>query len=452
MPWPVAHFTTGRTWMNDPNGLVHRDGVWHLFLQHNPHGDDWGSIGWGHATSRDLVTWRWEGHPLPATADAMAFSGCVVSDPLDTAGFARDDDGPCGPMVAVFTSHHEPGSPRAGTETQSLAVSHDEGRTFTRWSGNPVIDVGRQDSRDPQVRWDADAGHWRMALADPRGRRVELWTSPDLRTWEMVSTFGPQGSVEGQWECPDLVRMPVAGAGGDGTAWVLLVNVDRGGPAGGGSATQYMVGDFDGTTFTAAHDEVRWLDHGHDHYAAVTFADAPGGRAVSLGWAGSWLYARDLRDEPWGATMTLARDLELVPADPGSEVRSPADLVVRSTPVLPAGPLPAGPLPGVAVHRVDVAAGSARELALHAAGDPALRLELRVERDAGQRVLVVDRARCSPAAIPPAYHRTVVALPDRDVDLLVVADAGLVEVFADEGRVAVTEQVTRRAVLSELAG
>ncbi|GEA82170.1 glycoside hydrolase family 32 protein [Cellulomonas uda] len=445
MSWPVAHFTTGGTWMNDPNGLVHRDGVWHLFMQHNPHGDDWGAIGWGHATSRDLVTWRWEGHALPATPDEMAFSGCVVSDRLDTAGFARDDDGPAGPMVAVFTSHHAPSSPRAGTETQSLAVSHDEGRTFARWAGNPVIDVGRQDSRDPQVRWDPGARHWRMALADPRGRRVELWTSPDLRAWRQVSTFGPHGSVEGQWECPDLVRVPVAG--GDSTAWVLLVNVDRGGPTGGGSATQYVVGEFDGITFTAAHDDIRWLDRGHDHYAAVTFADAPGGRAVSLGWAGSWLYARDLRGEPWGATMTLARDLELVPESPGAEVRSLADLVVRSVPVLPAGPLP-----GLAVHRVRVARAERRELVLHARQDPALRLGVRVEGGPGERLLVVDRARCAPAAVPPEHHRAAVALPDRDVDLLVVADAGVVEVFADEGRIALTEQVTRRAVLSELAG
>lgn len=427
--WPVAHFTTGATWMNDPNGMIHRDGVWHLYLQHNPHGRDWGSIGWGHATSSDLVTWTWRGHALPATPDEMAFSGCVVADPLDTAGLATPSDGPRGPLVAVFTSHHEPGSPRAGTETQSLAVSHDEGATFTRIADNPVLDLGKQDSRDPKVRWDPAARRWLMALAEPLERRIAFWTSPDLRTWTWLSAFGPHGSVEGAWECPDLVHVPVAGT--DERAWVLLVNVDRGGPQGGGSATQYVVGDFDGTTFRARHDDVRWLDHGHDHYAAVTFTDAPDGRVVALAWAGSWLYARDLLDEPWGATMTLARDLELVPSAEGGPV-------LRSTPVLPA----ATP-PGLVVHRARAARGEARTFVLHAAQDPGTALHLEV---AGGR-LVVDRSRCAPRAVPATLHRAAVDLPDRDVDLLVVADAGIVEVFVDDGRLTLTEQVTRGALL-----
>ncbi len=239
---PQVHYTPQRNWMNDPNGLVHADGRWHLYYQYNPTGNDWGEMSWGHATSTDLVRWTEQPVALPATPTEMAFSGSAVLDTANTAGFNRDGRTA---IVAVYTALDR----ATGRQAQALAYSLDGGTTFTRYAGNPVLDIGSTEFRDPKVFWDDARGRWVMVVAMAVERKVRVYTSPDLKRWTQRSEFGPLGATGGVWECPDLFPLPVDG---DATRqkWVMLVSLNPGSVA-GGSGTQYFVGDFDGERFTA---------------------------------------------------------------------------------------------------------------------------------------------------------------------------------------------------------
>ncbi len=234
---PQFHFTPERNWMNDPNGMVYFDGEWHLFYQYNPHGDRWGHMSWGHAVSRDLVHWEHLSLALAEEDGIMIFSGSAVVDWKNTTGFGSQDKPP---LVAIYTGH------RDGRQDQRLAFSNDRGRTWTKFTGNPVLDLKMADFRDPKVFWHEATSRWVMTVALATEKKVHFYTSPDLKQWKYVGEFGPAGSVDGLWECPDLFPLPVEGGG---ARWVLIVNINPGGPA-GGSGCQYFVGDFDGTKFT----------------------------------------------------------------------------------------------------------------------------------------------------------------------------------------------------------
>ena len=301
---PGYHFTPRANWMNDPNGMVHHQGVWHLFFQYHPHSAVWGPMHWGHATSTDLMHWQEHDIALAPDALGMIFSGSAVVDEHNTSGFGREGRAP---LVAVFTHHGERRQPDGNThENQSLAVSLDDGRTWTPYAGNPVLkNPGNLDFRDPKVRWLPERKRWLMTLAV--GDHVAFYSSPDLKRWTHESDFGAGlGAHDGVWECPDLFPLTLDGR----THWVLLVSLVQGGPN-GGSATQYFIGDFDGQRFAADAAPTRWLDHGPDNYAGVTWSNAPGGRAVFLGWMSNWDYAKDVPTSPWRSAMTLPRDLQL---------------------------------------------------------------------------------------------------------------------------------------------
>ena len=256
--------------MNDPNGLVYDDGVYHLFFQYHPDSSVWGPMHWGHATSRDLL--HWEEQPVALMPDdlGMIFSGSIVIDKANSSGLGRDR---IAPWVALFT-HHDMAGEKAGTgryQHQSIAVSQDKGHSWTKYAGNPVIaNPGMQNFRDPKVIWHAETQRWIMTLAG--GDRILFYSSANLIDWAATTALTSFEIAEGNvLECPDLVRFEVEGK----PRWVLLVSVFTGGPN-GGSATQYVVGDFDGHRFVPEHDDVRWLDYGPDNYAAVTFHHAPG--------------------------------------------------------------------------------------------------------------------------------------------------------------------------------
>jgi len=236
---PQFHFTPERNWMNDPNGMVFHDGEWHLFYQYNPHGNTWGHMSWGHAVSRDLV--RWEHLPLALAEEdgIMIFSGSAVVDPKNTSGFGEDGKPP---LVAIYTGHQDK------RQDQRIAWSNDRGRTWTKFPGNPVLDVKMADFRDPKVFWHEATSRWIMVVALSTEKKVHFYASPDLKQWKYVGEFGPAGATNGLWECPDLFQLPIEG--GEGTKWVLIVNINPGGPA-GGSACQYFTGEFDGSRFTA---------------------------------------------------------------------------------------------------------------------------------------------------------------------------------------------------------
>ena len=305
---PRYHFTPARNWMNDPNGLVYFAGEYHLFFQHNPFANDWGHMSWGHAVSRDLVHWQELPVALAEANGEMVFSGSAVVDRQNTSGFCTNPAEGC--LVAIYTGH-VPG-PSAGRQTQNIAYSNDRGRTWTRYAGNPVIDLQRKDFRDPKVIWHAATRRWVMAVVLPPERKVQFYGSPDLKKWELLSEFGPAGTSRGIWECPDLFPLAVEGSGE--TRWVLIVSVKPGGVQ-GGSAGQYFIGDFDGRRFTNANppSTLLWLDQGKDLYAAVTFSDVPAtdGRRLLLGWMSNWQYAGKEPTAPFRTAQSLPRELRL---------------------------------------------------------------------------------------------------------------------------------------------
>jgi sucrose-6-phosphate hydrolase SacC (GH32 family) len=238
---PQFHFTPATNWMNDPNGMVFFDGEYHLFYQYNPFGDKWGHMSWGHAVTRDLVHWEHLPVALYEENGVMIFSGSAVVDWKNTSGFGKDGKPP---MIAIYTGHYT-GKP---LQNQHIAYSNDRGRTWTKYSGNPVLDIGEKDFRDPKVMWHEPTGRWVMSVAWPVPRKVRFYSSPDLKQWTHLSDFGPAGSTTGIWECPDLFPLRAGGRRGV-EKWVLVVNVGSGAPA-GGSGCQYFVGDFDGKNFT----------------------------------------------------------------------------------------------------------------------------------------------------------------------------------------------------------
>ena len=293
---PVYHHTPAWGWMNDPNGMFYKDGVWHLYFQHNPYGSQWENMTWGHSTSTDLLHWTFQGDPVEADAWGTIFSGSAVVDHNNTSGFGK------GAVVAMYTSAGE-------NQTQSIAYSNDNGQTFTKYDGNPVLTSNTPDYRDPHVFWNEDIKRWNMIMAE--GQHMDIYSSADLKEWKLESQFGAEyGNHGGVWECPDLMKMKVRGT--DQYKWMLLCNINPGGPF-GGSATQYFVGQFDGHKFTceSAPEVTKWMDYGKDHYATVTFDNAPDGRRVAMAWMSNWQYANQVPTMQYRSANSVPRDLDL---------------------------------------------------------------------------------------------------------------------------------------------
>lgn len=247
---PIYHFAPKMNWLNDPNGLFYQDGVYHMFYQYNPEGSQWGNMSWGHATSEDLVTWTELDVALPFSAEEQIFSGSIVVDYANTAGFGYGPNGEA-PIVAIYTANIPPQDGEPQDQEQALAYSRDGGYTWEKYDGNPVLDIADPEFRDPKVFWQDNPGdddYWVMAIARPLAREAEFYRSDDLKDWSYMSSFGPGGAVSGIWEVPDLIEMTVENTGE--TKWLLVQNLNPGGIA-GGSAAQYFVGDWDGVTFTA---------------------------------------------------------------------------------------------------------------------------------------------------------------------------------------------------------
>ena len=303
---PAYHHTPLYGWMNDPNGMFYKDGVWHLYYQKNPYGSKWQNMTWGHSTSTDLI--HWEAQPDAIRPDGLGaiFSGSAVIDHNNTAGYGEDA------VIALFTS--------AGTsQMQSLAHSNDNGQTFEVYAGNPIITLDTE-ARDPNMFWNEKTGEWNLVLAHALEKENLFFTSPDLKTWTLSGTFGKGlGAQEGVWECPDLFELQIPGT--DKTKWVLICNINPGGPF-GGSAIQYFIGDFDGKTFTSDTNPdgtvtTKWLDYGKDNYALVSWSDAPDNRRTTVGWMSNWQYAADVPTVQFRSANTVPREMELFVDDEG---------------------------------------------------------------------------------------------------------------------------------------
>lgn len=308
---PQYHFSPREKWMNDPNGLVYNDGVYHLFYQYYPEDIVWGPMHWGHAVSRDMVSWEHRPIALFPDENGYIFSGSAVVDKENTSGFGT---GETAPLVAIFTYHNMEGE-KAGNldyQTQGIAYSLDNGDSWVKYAKNPVIsNPGIKDFRDPKVFWHQESKRWVLVLV--AGDHALIYNSTNLKDWELRSSFGKEvGAHGGVWECPDLFPLEIGKTGEK--KWVLLISINPGAPN-GGSGTQYFVGDFDGTTFTSEQKEVKWIDWGADNYAGVTYNNTPSDERIFIGWMSNWAYAKDTPTKRWRSAMTLPRNLFLEKVD-----------------------------------------------------------------------------------------------------------------------------------------
>ena len=308
---PQIHYSPRAHWMNDPNGMIYSNGIYHLFYQYNPAAIMPGNIHWGHAESKDLIHWKEMPVALYPDSLGLIFSGSAVADVHNTSGFGKDGKTP---LVAMFTNHSEKlekqGSDSA--ETQGLAYSLDDGLSWTKYHDNPVIkNPGIKDFRDPKLSWFSTGNRWVVTVATHN--RVTFFSSLNLKEWTRESEFGADaGAHGGVWECPDLFPLKC----NEKTYWVLIVNINPGGPN-KGSATQYFIGNFDGHTFKPLDKKERWIDYGPDNYAGVTWFNT-GARRIFMGWMSNWIYAAQTPAVKWRNAMTFPRELSLI--QQGSEL------------------------------------------------------------------------------------------------------------------------------------
>jgi sucrose-6-phosphate hydrolase SacC (GH32 family) len=608
---PQFHFTPGQNWMNDPNGLVYYQGEYHMFYQYNPLGDVWGNMSWGHAISRDLVHWTELPVAIPFDDQATIFSGSVVVDESNTSGFGTLANPP---MVAIYSRAALP----TFAQSQALAYSLDRGRTWTKYAGNPVLDNPDPDFRDPKVFWYAPTGRWIMPVALSLQRKIQFYSSPNLKDWTLESEFGPEGAVAGVYEVPNLIRLPVQGTGGATTKWLLIVNINPG-ARGGGSAGQYFIGDFDGhrfhaddvhpytpptgrvladfegsdygawrTTgtafgtgparggtpgqrpiarfvgagfvnsrqpddaaqgtltsplFTITRDYInflvggsdlptlaglpgtatinllvggravrsasgfgdewldwkswnvrdlhgrsariqvvdhaatghilidqitlaataatstaaraRWVDWGHDFYAAITFENVPGGRQPLVGWMNNWQYGSNIPTAPWRSTQSEPRDLALRVIGNRTELIQTPVRELRTLRTAPAYTVDDDTVTGTRTLLGRGSRGKALDIVTTFHAGSADRFGLKVFVGNGQQTVIgydtrtqrlyLDRRRSGDVSFHPQFasvSRAPLQLPHSgELTLRVLVDHSSVEVFADQGQRVITDQV-----------
>ena len=446
---PQFHFSPRQNWTNDPNGLVWFDGEYHLFYQYNPFGNTWGHMSWGHAVSSDLVHWEELPMALPEENGTMIFTGSTVVDEHNTSGFCAAGK-PC--LVAVYTGH----TPRAANgkplQTQNLAYSNDRGRTWTKYSGNPVLDLKMSDFRDPHVFWSAATRRWVMAVALPNEHKVLFYGSPDLKHWDSLSEFGPAGAIGGQWECPTLTEIPVEGSRPHRTRWVLKVGLNPGALE-GGSGEQYFLGSFDGVRFLNDNppSTTLWTDYGKDCYCALAFNHMPADAApVMLGWMNNWQYAAKVPTAPWRGQMTVPRRLQLRTGPEGLRlVQQPAEIIrtLRQNRFSWSGTNTADL--NSALHQTATEASFELDATFPpgTSGQTGWKLlgtngtYILVGYDPRKRELFVDRTRSGNTGFSPQFPaRTAAPLPAvrGPLDLTILVDRSTLEVFAQHGEVAIT--------------
>ena len=462
-PWrPAVHLTAEKNWLNDPNGLVYHDGTYHAFYQYNPRGNSWGNMSWGHSTSKDLVHWEQQPVAMEASPQEEIFSGSIVMDKNNASGLGTGENPP---MVALYTSAYgKNGALPQGSQAQSVAFSVDNGSTWQKYKGNPVLNLAPTNNnfRDPKITWYEPGRYWVMTTVVADAQVVKMFKSTDLLHWDFLSDFSGVGAQGGLWEVPELVQMDVEDS--SAKKWVMLLSINPGGIA-GGSGMQYFVGEFDGTRFTAENaapadaplTESQWLDHGADYYAANSISGAPGGKPVLLGWMGNWDYAQHVPTTPWRGSMAIPRELTLVRGQKRLELRSAIAGVARETlehsgevksKNLTVGPeaqdLGADFASRTQLIELEMDLTSAREAGIllrrSADGSASLRISYNKEK----RTVKVDRSKAGTSNFSEKfspYHE--VALPssgsDGKVHLRILLDSSSVEVFAQDGAAVISD-------------
>jgi fructan beta-fructosidase len=446
---PQFHFAPARFWMNDPNGLVYYKGEYHLFYQYNPFGIDWGHMSWGHAVSRDLVHWKDLPVALTEENGIMIFSGSAVVDWHDSSGFCRGHQGDPSCLVAVYAGHS------THLESQNIAYSTDNGRAWTKYLGNPVIDLHLAGFRDPKVFWHESTRKWIMVTVLSNQHEVRLFNSPDLVHWTALSDFGPAGAVGGAWECPDLFPLRVENSVGE-TKWVLSVNIFPGGLT-GGSGNQYFIGDFDGARFSSEQDRTLWVDYGRDFYASQSFSDIPqsDGRRLWVGWLNNWEYAKKVPTTPWRGAQSLVREVRLrrfqdgihlvqLPAAELEQLRQHHTLMQDESVASANRKLRANHVHG---ETIEILA----EIELGASGETGFKLrkgphqETLVGVDVDRSQVFVDRTQSGDASFAEHFagrqSGPVAIGPGRVVQLHIFLDRSSVEVFANSGETVLSELI-----------
>ena len=428
-------------WMNDPNGLVYFEGEYHLFFQYNPFGDTPGHISWGHAVSPDLLHWHELPVAIPATDKELVFTGSVVVDEKNSSHQCEGGK-PC--LIAIYTAHND--TPHH--EAQALAVSQDRGRTWKRFPGNPVLDRNVPEFRDPSVTWNDETKSWLMVVSLPNDHKVVFYTSPDLIEWTELTTFGPAATVSGQWECPNLLKVPTAD--GKQSLYALKVGVNPGSLQ-GGSGEQYFLGTFNGKTFTQSKDPGShgWTDYGKDSYCAISYNHLPKPATHPPSSAGWTTGSTPISSQPlpWRGQMTIPRHLALIkdagPAWPSSKPPSPLPSAASRTASRSWRPSP-NPPPTLFDHR-----STHRTHPHHRPGGrPDLRPPpLLRPRPTGPKMAIdrsimklsTDRTHATNITAPNFPARTEAPLtPNRPFDLHLILDRSSVEVFAQNGTAAMT--------------
>ena len=412
------------------------EGEYHLFFQYNPFGDEWGHMSWGHAVSTDLMHWTQLAVALKEENGVMIFTGSAVVDSENTSGFCLDNK-PC--LVAVYTGYTAAANGHPSLQTQNVAYSNDRGRTWTKYKGNPVLDLHMTDFRDPKVFWFERTKRWIMAVSLPNDHKVRFYASTNLKNWSQLSDFGPAGTSDGQWECPEIFELPVAGENNE-NRWVLKVGLNPGARL-GGSGEQYFIGKFDGTRFTNENSAstTLWTDYGKDCYCALTFNNLPKNQApVMIGWMDNWQYAAQLPTSPWRGQMTIPRKLSLRRTSEGIRLyQEPADelttLRLGHTTTLSSS------------HTFEVMStmqlGAAQQIGfrlLHQDGSFTL-----VGYDRKNKNLFIDRTHSGAINFSPAFPSRIEApLTIGDgLQMRILVDRCSIELFADNGRVTMTSLV-----------
>ena len=409
---PSYHYAARANWLSDPNGLVHHAGEWHLFYQYNPQGEDWGHMSWGHAVSRDLATWEELPVALVDDAQFMIFSGSAVIDRANSAGFGADA------MIALYTGA------ATAHQAQCLAWSTDKGRTWTKYPGNPVLDIGLADFRDPNVFWHEPTKRWIMVVVLSAENRARLYASRDLKHWDELSDIPGTGAAGEIWECPLLIELPVEGT--DQSRWLFKVDVLHGAP---GSGALYQVGQFDGARFVPDHADWQVADMGREFYAAIAWhapRDAQH-RPLWIGWMGNHAYQGRLPKQGWRGAMSLPRRMSLVRQNGRLTLRQqvePATVVA-----VPAGDLAASRVPAAA--RMTLPGGRDWTLVL---GDDDGRLLMVEQR--GAQVLVTRRDPVSPFLDVVCNARSAAGGASLDLWL----DGGSAELLSDDGTLSLSLQ------------
>lgn len=417
---PAFHHTPEYGWMNDPNGMFYKDGEWHLYYQWGPYGLVWNNMTWGHSVSKDLIHWEHRAPAIQADALGAVFSGSCVVDHENTAGFGKDA------VIAMYTMD-------GAVQSQNIAYSLDGGNTFTKYERNPVLVAGIPDFRDPNMFWNEEIGKWSLVLAC--GQQMHFYSSPDLKEWKEESKFGKMyGAHGGVWECPDLFCLPTPD--GKSKKWVLLCNINPGGPM-GGSATQYFIGNFDGHQFVPDDPDrytggrALWMDYGKDHYATVSFSDAPAGRRTVIAWMSNWEYADKVPAIDYRSSNSIARDLFLYTGSDGE---------------LYMGSRPAPEYDNAGLDKRFSVKGSCTWTLSNSEKESVV-----IKYDQKAMTLSVDRTQSGVVNFKHTFPAVTVApLHKKLTSLRIFVDNNSVEVFGNDGEVVLTNIIFPSAPLSTI--